>query len=43
MGPGGVIGFSTPLTKNMSIYGTADYNFGINQSDQSFGGQIGIT
>ncbi|MCL2640017.1 MAG: autotransporter outer membrane beta-barrel domain-containing protein, partial [Phycisphaerales bacterium] len=37
-----LIGVSAPLTRNVSIYGTADYNFGLNQSGQSFGGQIGV-
>jgi outer membrane autotransporter protein len=37
-----VLGVSAPITKNIKVFGTVDYNIGISQSSQSFGGQIGI-
>ncbi|MCL2701181.1 MAG: autotransporter outer membrane beta-barrel domain-containing protein [Phycisphaerae bacterium] len=37
-----VLGVSVPLTKNVSLFGTVDYNIGISQSSQSVGGQVGI-
>ncbi|MCL2641810.1 MAG: autotransporter outer membrane beta-barrel domain-containing protein, partial [Phycisphaerales bacterium] len=37
-----VIGVSVPLTKNVCVFSTADYNIGLGQSSHSFGGQVGV-
>ncbi|MCL2649112.1 MAG: autotransporter domain-containing protein, partial [Phycisphaerales bacterium] len=37
-----VLGISVPLTRNVCVFGTADYNIGLDQSSHSFGGQLGI-
>ncbi|MCL2648943.1 MAG: autotransporter domain-containing protein [Phycisphaerales bacterium] len=37
-----ILGISVPLTKNVCIFSTADYNIGLDQPGHSFGGQLGI-
>ena len=37
-----MIGLSAQITKYISIFGTADYNVGLDRSIHGFGGQLGL-
>jgi len=37
-----ILGVSVPLAKNIRAFCSADYNIGLDQSRQSFGGQVGV-